>query len=312
MEFPQGADLANPTASVGLTAVNGTASTAMRSDAAPALSQAISPTWSGNHIFSNPVSLPAGSASTPGWLMNTNYGMFYASSHLSIGLGGTESFRFWNNTQSVPAIQFGNSIDDTFAGSRTICAVVTGGSSNNAVFFGEGNVNFTFERVSNDATSPSLILAHGRGTIASPAVPALNDALGVIDFRALTTLNPIGNTASSRIQGTLIETGTVAATAVGGRLLFSACPIGSGTLSEIMRLDTANGLSMFGANIVIDANRVLRRRVFTVGTLPTGVDGMDSFVSDALATTFATAVVGGGSNHVPVYYDSGASAWKIG
>lgn len=46
---------ANPTGTVGLTAVNGTATTAMRSDAAPALSQAISPTWSGNHVFSNPV-----------------------------------------------------------------------------------------------------------------------------------------------------------------------------------------------------------------------------------------------------------------
>lgn len=43
---------ANPTASVGLAAVNGAATTAMRSDAAPALSQAIAPTWSAAHIFS--------------------------------------------------------------------------------------------------------------------------------------------------------------------------------------------------------------------------------------------------------------------
>lgn len=41
----------NPTASVGLTAVNGTALTAMRSDAAPALSQAIVPTWMQPHTF---------------------------------------------------------------------------------------------------------------------------------------------------------------------------------------------------------------------------------------------------------------------
>lgn len=44
---------ADPTASVGLTAVNGSASTAMRSDAAPALDVTISPTWSGNHTFDN-------------------------------------------------------------------------------------------------------------------------------------------------------------------------------------------------------------------------------------------------------------------
>lgn len=43
---------ADPTASVGLTAVNGTAATYMRSDAAPALSQAIVPTWTGAHTWS--------------------------------------------------------------------------------------------------------------------------------------------------------------------------------------------------------------------------------------------------------------------
>jgi hypothetical protein len=46
------ASVANPTASIGLTAVNGSATTAMRSDGAPALSQAIAPTWTGQHTFS--------------------------------------------------------------------------------------------------------------------------------------------------------------------------------------------------------------------------------------------------------------------
>jgi hypothetical protein len=47
----------NPTASVGLSATNGVATSAMRSDAAPALSQAIVPTWSGAHTFSSTVAL---------------------------------------------------------------------------------------------------------------------------------------------------------------------------------------------------------------------------------------------------------------
>ena len=45
--------LANPSAHVGLTAVNGTATTAMRSDGAPAIDQGITPTWTGAHTFSN-------------------------------------------------------------------------------------------------------------------------------------------------------------------------------------------------------------------------------------------------------------------
>lgn len=50
-----GASPANPSASLGLTAINGSASTYMRSDAAPALNQAISPTWTGDHTFSNDI-----------------------------------------------------------------------------------------------------------------------------------------------------------------------------------------------------------------------------------------------------------------
>lgn len=42
---------ANPSASVGLSAVNGSASTFLRSDGAPALDQTIAPTWTGKHIF---------------------------------------------------------------------------------------------------------------------------------------------------------------------------------------------------------------------------------------------------------------------
>jgi hypothetical protein len=47
------AGFANPTVLIGLSAANGSATTALRSDAAPALSQAIVPTWTGTHTFSN-------------------------------------------------------------------------------------------------------------------------------------------------------------------------------------------------------------------------------------------------------------------
>jgi hypothetical protein len=48
--FPTGA---NPTGTVGLTAVNGAAATFLRSDGAPALSQSIAPTWTGVHTFAS-------------------------------------------------------------------------------------------------------------------------------------------------------------------------------------------------------------------------------------------------------------------
>ena len=53
--------------------------------------------------------------------------------------------------------------------------------------------------------------------------------------------------------------------------------------------------------------------VYTAATLPSAsVSGMGarSCVSDATVTTFASTVVGGGSNKVPVYSDG--TNWKIG
>lgn len=54
-----GATGANPTASAGLSAVNGVATTFLRSDAAPALSQAIAPIWIGLHTFTTNATRPA-------------------------------------------------------------------------------------------------------------------------------------------------------------------------------------------------------------------------------------------------------------
>ena len=58
-----GAAGANPTASVGLTAVNGSATTFLRSDGAPALSQAIVPTWTGLHTFTGGITFGSSTGS---------------------------------------------------------------------------------------------------------------------------------------------------------------------------------------------------------------------------------------------------------
>lgn len=48
---------ANPTGTIGLTANNGTAETATRSDSTHAINQAITPTWTGLHTFTQPLFL---------------------------------------------------------------------------------------------------------------------------------------------------------------------------------------------------------------------------------------------------------------
>lgn len=48
----------NPTVKVSTTATNGVATTALRSDSSPAIDQAMSPTWTGNHTFNPPSGTP--------------------------------------------------------------------------------------------------------------------------------------------------------------------------------------------------------------------------------------------------------------
>lgn len=57
------ANFQNPTGTIGLTAVNGVAATGIRSDGAPALSQTITPTWTGVHVFN---AIPAFQGGTSG------------------------------------------------------------------------------------------------------------------------------------------------------------------------------------------------------------------------------------------------------
>ena len=49
---------------------------------------------------------------------------------------------------------------------------------------------------------------------------------------------------------------------------------------------------------------------FTVATLPTGVIGQRSYVTDANGPVFGSAVVGGGSIVIPVFRN--ATAWIVG
>jgi len=60
-----------------------------------------------------------------------------------------------------------------------------------------------------------------------------------------------------------------------------------------------------------NALKPLKLQTYTVATLPASpVKGWTAMVTDANATTFASTVVGGGSNNVPVYYDG--TNWRIG
>jgi len=78
---------ANPTGTIGLSAVNGVATTFLRSDGAPALSQAIAPTWTGVHTYANDIVSSTGTEDIGGFRRYRSV----------VGSAGTPPFTFTSN-----------------------------------------------------------------------------------------------------------------------------------------------------------------------------------------------------------------------
>jgi hypothetical protein len=104
-----------------------------------------------------------------------------------------------------------------------------------------------------------------RGSFASPTAVLTNDIL------SQNISSGYGGTTFQQAfvaAVTVIET-TPSDTAMGSRWTGELSAIGSVTPTEIFRWEVATGFSMYGANPVIDNNRIFRPRSYTVSTLPT-------------------------------------------
>lgn len=121
---------ANPTALVGLSAVNGSSSTFMRSDAAPGLDTSISPGWSGRHTFRR--SVQVGNFYTGFTGLYPNYALL---------IGPTTGSSSWG-----------------------IAAGLTGGVTANIDWFGDDNqVELDFYGKNNGAAGWGLVMYAGPG-----------------------------------------------------------------------------------------------------------------------------------------------------
>lgn len=129
---------ANPSANVGLAAVNGTAGTYMRSDAAPALNQAIAPTWTGAHTF------------TPGAGVAITINAKAGSTGISLKAGGTTDIAMTFNGQAAGQTVCEYDINGTakmylgVAGAAS--QVIVGSAANDAVLRTQGgNILFSLD-----------------------------------------------------------------------------------------------------------------------------------------------------------------------
>lgn len=173
-------------------------------------------------------------------------------------------------------------------------------------------------------TRPQFTLRRARDAGSGvPAAVQSGDSLGVIYGHGYN-----GTAYSGALAGVIFEaTETHTTTAAGARVAIDTTA--NASISAVTRCffhlgmwtanatggdqgaNTINASSYYAnGNIIADTNALIRCRVYTVGTLPTGVAGARAFVSDANATTFASIVAGGGANGVPVYSDG--TNWRIG
>lgn len=87
---------ANPSVSIGLSATNGAATTAMRSDAAPALSQAIAPNWSAAHVWGNGSTYGVAISAANGAAVQTR------GADLNLGAAHTAGYSWIQSYNSLP------------------------------------------------------------------------------------------------------------------------------------------------------------------------------------------------------------------
>lgn len=109
--------VANPTASIGLSAVNGSATTAMRSDGAPALDQSITPFWSGLHTWTNDMTMkPPSGVGAADTVANTPVGLILQQ---GATLGATSG-----NQKSSPSLRWSASGWSELAGGSALSAII--------------------------------------------------------------------------------------------------------------------------------------------------------------------------------------------
>lgn len=269
--------LANPTASIGLTAVNGSATTALRSDGAPALSQAITPTWSNVHTFS------AG-------LITTSVD---AAAALNIGASTATSINIGGNGNAVTG---GISLEATGVvqpGATSISMIGkmgvnigTSGASNIAMGLNETDIFGTTVGLNSQVSGASGITNVGNGTGATTIeggsiLVATHAALIQISANSLADTVVIDGTADT----ITLTTATIAALTIDNKqtAIFNGHLATTGTTPGIAIGAGAGGT---GASAAITGTDIAGYISVTLGLTPSA---SGTVVTVTFANTYTTA-----------------------
>jgi hypothetical protein len=282
-----GSAFANPTASVGLTAVNGTAVTAMRSDAAPALSQTISPTMTGNWTFTpasgTPITLvpPSGIV---GLIMNgtdiaqlrLNASAIANRAMLQLAVAGT-------NWGKIGLDGTNNIFSDSTNGDLCISAIQTG-----TLRFGAGGA------------SASQWQLNGNGGITSSGVTGGSKGAGTINAVGLYVAGVALTNASSANPSAQVGPTAVNGVATTFMTSDSAPAINAGAAYTWGGIHTFNARIAAAAGLTVSGNTFISRGITdnaTATALTVAATGAISVATPssgnvALTVNGATAAIG--------------------
>lgn len=255
---------ANPTGTIGLTIVNGSASTAMRSDGAPALSQAIVPTWTGQHIFQQATAGITNSTMavylTPP--VRATNGISFSprldlASETYDGSGHTTIIQFWNEalandgatTRLVVRMTYnGGTAKPLFLTSAGLLTLTGGITAAGILTMGSGPVAIT------DATGNLLAAAAATPTGSGNWVLATSPTLVTPTIAKLANLTTNGFVKTGSGDGTLsIDTSTYLTSSTGvssitgtSNQITASAATGAVVLSLPAHVKSAAALSLFG------------------------------------------------------------------
>lgn len=240
------------------------------------------------YLANTAVLFKAGTVAAPGIAIGAiNDGLWWiAAKKLGFALGGAEGFRM-DATGTVPS--FGGGDTPPIAGSIYVL-----GSAGYSYL---RQVGMLASRFTADAQSGAMSFIKGRGgSPLTPAAPATSD-------NVVTITGFISDGTGTYPALTLVTAGTVSislnaaspsASDAETSFTVSLPPAASVTQTELLKARHASGLLMY-TSVVIDQNRHLRKRSYTVATLPTNpAAGSEAYCSNE--TGGATGVEGDGTN----------------
>lgn len=298
---------ANPSGTGGLSAVNGSATTYMRSDGAPALSQAIIPTWTGLHTF-NTAGLIATASSTIQTLRST----FMSVNGAGLGSAAIEAKSLTTGSIGGLRIEADNVNNTQFS------SFVTGDAQIRFSFLADGIMKW-----SSGAATPDVQLS--RSVVGGLSVVPLNAATRALfgvgtstPWAALSIegTSTLGNFATA---GYFVATSTQPSTFVSAifstilRAPYGAAPTVA-TNGDLGVDSTSNQVKyQSGASTLVLGNGTINSAfVFATSSMGTGTTTL-RIAGFQTATTFSalSCTSRGGGTFVAVLGDSVASATPV-